>query len=210
MFEAGAISSALERTSVCPIVFDMLPTDLEGPLAQFQVTQFIKADIHKLFNTINSLAGENKLDESTAGIVFEKWWPDLETAIKNILEGHTANPNAKDLRSDRDLIQEILLLLRATEKEKLPSRPPASPYEESPTAQFMSILKHVVDEEGVIPFMYLHSKFRELEAAVHKLNPSHSRTIVLNELSELIERTMLKPKPRQLKDMVDMDDDIPF
>jgi len=210
MFEAGAISSALERTSVCPIVFDMLPTDLQGPLAQFQVTQFIKADIRKLFNTINSLAGENKLEESTAGIVFEKWWPDLEKAIKNILEGHTANPNAKDLRSERDLIQEILLLLRATEKEKLPSRPPASPYEESPTAHFMSILKHVVDEEGVTPFMYLHSKLRELEAAVHKLNPSHSRTIVLHELSELIERTMLKAKPRQLKDVVDMDDDIPF
>jgi hypothetical protein len=133
-------------------------------------------------------------------------------AIKNILEGHTVNPNAKDLRSERDLIQEILLLLRATEKEKLPSRSPVFSYEASTTAHFMSILEHVVDEGGMVSFGDLHPKLRELEAAVHKLNASASRTIVLNERSEMIERTIPTPKPRRkLSDRIaDMDDDIPF
>jgi hypothetical protein len=97
MFEAGAISSTLDNARVCPIIFDLEPTDLQGPLAQFQATRFVKADIRKLFNTINSLAAENKLDDPVAEIVFEKWWPDLESNLKRILAGHTANPNAKKI-----------------------------------------------------------------------------------------------------------------
>src|SRR5437867_769615 len=147
MFEAGAISSTLDNARVCPIIFDLEPTDLQGPLAQFQATRFVKPDIRKLFNTINSLAGEHKLDDPIAETVFEKWWPDLESTLKKILDGHTANPNLKKIRSDRDLIEEILLLLRATEKEKTPSQPRlVPPNEGTPTAHFMTILKHVVDE----------------------------------------------------------------
>jgi len=203
MFEAGAISSTIDNARVCPIIFDLEPTDLQGPLAQFQVTKFVKADIRKLFNTINSLAGELKLDDPVAEIVFEKWWPDLESNLKKILDGHTANPNAEKIRTDRDLIEEILLLLRASDKVKAPARP-AVPYEATATAHFMSILKHVVDEMGWITFDYLHPKLREVEAVVHRLAESPTRTIVLNELSDLIERT--KPIPKAKRD----DDDIPF
>jgi hypothetical protein len=111
------------------------------------------------------------------------------------------------------LIEEILLLLRASgasEKEKVPSRP-SVPYEATATSHFMSILKHVVDEMGWVTFDYLHPKLREIEAAVHKLNESTSRTTVLNEFSELIERTKSESKttPRR-KPNKDIDDDIPF
>jgi hypothetical protein len=122
MFEAGAISSTLDNARVCPLIFDIEPTDLQGPLAQFQATRFAKADIRKLFNTVNSLAGENKLEDGVAETVFEKWWPDLEGEIRKILEGHlSANKHAQAIRSDRELIEEILLLLRASEKDKASS-----------------------------------------------------------------------------------------
>lgn len=100
MFEAGAISSTLENARVCPIIFDLDPTDLQGPLAQFQVTRFQKDDIRRLFYTINSLAGEQRLDDTVAAAVFEKWWPDLETALKRIVDGHVATPRKFDRIED--------------------------------------------------------------------------------------------------------------
>src|SRR5262249_10422327 len=66
MFEAGAISSTIDKAKVCPLIFNLEPTDLQGPLAQFQVTKFSKDDFRKLFMTINAAAGENKLADSVA------------------------------------------------------------------------------------------------------------------------------------------------
>ena len=45
MFEAGAISSSVEKSRVCAILFGIGPTDLKGPLAAFQATKFSKGDI---------------------------------------------------------------------------------------------------------------------------------------------------------------------
>jgi hypothetical protein len=50
MFEAGAISTTIDdRARICPIVFGIEPTDVQGPLAQFQGTRFTKSDIRQLF-----------------------------------------------------------------------------------------------------------------------------------------------------------------
>jgi TIR domain len=220
MFEAGAISSTLENNRVCPIIFDIEPTDLQGPLAQFQATRFGKADIRKLFNTINSLAGENKLEDAVAEPVFEKWWPDLESSIKKILEGHTARKDARKIRSDRELIEEILLLLRASEKEKVPTAP-APPYDRTLTAVFMTVLKEIIEEDkaGFVSREVLHTKLREIEAAAMKLLDTKNRTILLHELGAMIEETKPisprskarpNPPPASPKNQFDPDDDIPF
>ena len=214
MFEAGAISSTVEKARVCPIIFDLEPTDLQGPLAQFQATRFQKDDIRKLFSTINSLGGEQKLDDTVAATVFEKWWPDLEIDLKRIVDGHIAVPKAKEIRSDRELIEEILLLLRSSEKEKSTSSK-QDPFANVLTAQLMAVLRRAAEEKGRLSLDYLHSQLRELEYFFHT-SDSPLRTIVLGELVELIERTRPRPQqspkpettptPRQQPD----DDDIPF
>lgn len=216
MFEAGAISTALDNTRVCPIIFDLEPTDLQGPLAQFQVTKFVKRDIQQLFETINSLAAENKLDDAVAKGVFEKWWPDLENAFNQILKGHTASPTAGLIRPDRELIEEILLLLRS-EKERQPPRAPA-PYEGSPTDFFMQIVKLVVDEDGMLHLDQLHQKLLQLRQSVfERSSPTPGRANLLEQLEELIGRT--KPtRPRRQRSFMknqsptakDDDDDVPF
>jgi TIR domain len=150
MFEAGAISSALDRSKVCPIIFDLAPTDVQGPLAQFQITRFAKADIEKLFNTINSAGGESKLDDATAKNVFEKWWPDLESEFNKILEGHTVTAGAEKLRSDRELIEEMLLLLRSEKNE----RSPGDPINAEILDQFIHILKLLIVESCDMRTLY--------------------------------------------------------
>ncbi|CAM2185812.1 TIR domain-containing protein [Burkholderia orbicola] len=85
LFEAGALSKSLAQSHVCPILFGITNTDLAGPLKQFQTTQFEKSDFHKLISIINSHLSENKLPPKTLDVVFEKWWPDLEVKINEIL-----------------------------------------------------------------------------------------------------------------------------
>jgi len=111
MFEAGAISATIERARICPIVFDIHKTDIQGPLAQFQATAFGEKDFRQLVLTINKAAGEKALLESRADASFKKWWPDLEEEVNKILE-RTVSGEPEVIRSERDLMEETLLLVR--------------------------------------------------------------------------------------------------
>jgi hypothetical protein len=221
MFEAGAISSTLEKARVCPMIFDMEPTDVQGPLSQFQATRFGKVDMRKLFGTINSLAAENKLDDAVADTVFEKWWPDLESSINKVLEGNIEKKDATRIRSDRDLIEEILLLMRASDKGNIPTAVSPTPYERTITAALVKALKEIVevDRNGFLSTEDLHIRLREVEAAALKMADSKNRTILLGELDTLIEQTRPPPplppkRPKRAlppgQDKSDLDDDIPF
>lgn len=158
MFEAGAISCTIDRARVCPLIFDLEETDLQGPLAQFQATKFIKSDIRKLFFNINSAAGEHKLSDAVADGVFEKWWPDLEAQIVQILEGHKLIKAKKDIRSERDLIEELLLLTRKISTEIEPKAPPTTKrlllgnapvrYEATVYQKIMELMKQFFDLGG--------------------------------------------------------------
>ena len=123
LFEAGALSKSLDKSHVCPVLFGINNTDLAGPLKQFQTTEFEKKDIHRLLGVINNGIGAQKLSSKTLDTVFEKWWPDLETKIDQIL-GESGEPN-EPIRSDRELLEEILQLsrrmtLRSATRKRLP------------------------------------------------------------------------------------------
>ena len=53
LFEAGAMSRALQTSNVCPLLFGLEPNDVAGPLAQFQSSTFSKDEVRKLIQTIN-------------------------------------------------------------------------------------------------------------------------------------------------------------
>lgn len=128
LFEAGALSKSLDKSHVCPIIFGITNTDLAGPLKQFQTTSFDKADVHKLIGVVNSRLGDRKLPMKTLDTVFEKWWPDLEKRVSEIL-ANTIEPTTP-VRSDRELIEEILLLNRAAARRTAgPSVSPKAIYE---------------------------------------------------------------------------------
>ena len=111
LFEAGALSKSLEKSHVCPVIFGISNTDLSGPLKQFQTTEFEKSEFHKLIVVINNKLGENKLPSKTLDTVFDKWWPDLQVKVDGISRS-VAEPS-EPVRSERDLIEEILILTRA-------------------------------------------------------------------------------------------------
>ena len=111
MFEAGALAKSLEASLVVPILLDVEPSALVGPLAQFQAARLDFNDMKQVIQTINSQLGAAALPDSILSSVFEKWWPDLEakTAAIRATRSTAATP---PLRSDHELLEEVLSHVR--------------------------------------------------------------------------------------------------
>lgn len=107
MFEAGALSKSLDKSRVCPILFGLEPTDLKGPLAQFQASKFQKNEVRRVVRTINSELKESALANDVLDSVFDMWWPSLEKDVQRELEKRV-KPEDETVRSERDLLEEIL------------------------------------------------------------------------------------------------------
>lgn len=112
VFEAGAISKHLGSTKVCTIFFDLAPTDITGPLTQFQGAVFEKEEIFKVVNTVNEGVEENRLKPAVLKNVFEKWWPDLKSKTEGILAEPRSPEAARQLRTDREILSEVLAITR--------------------------------------------------------------------------------------------------
>ena len=113
LFEAGALSKTLEKTYVCPYLFQVEPTDVKGPLVQFQHTKAIKDDTRKLLHTINKALEDEALDDTKLNKSFEIWWPELDKHLQNITDVQTK----REERSDREILEEILELVRESTRE---------------------------------------------------------------------------------------------
>jgi len=118
LFEAGALSKTKEA-HVCTFLLGLNPSDVQQPLGQFQHTAFEKSDIRRLVSTINNLiknCGEKPLHEKMLDDVFEVYWPSLNDALAKIAKTET-HTEKKD-RPERELLEEILELLRTQERRR--------------------------------------------------------------------------------------------
>jgi hypothetical protein len=109
-FEAGALSKTLDKTFVCPYLFGLKPSDLRGPLVQFQACLSQKEDTRRLIGTLNAALEKEGLSDRQLDKTFEVWWPELEKQLDKL--GSTkAAPKAR--RSEREILEEILALVRS-------------------------------------------------------------------------------------------------
>src|ERR1035437_2765095 len=120
LFEAGALSKTIENTYVCPLLIGLEPADVKPPLAQFQATRATKNDVLKLLRTLNSALGDAALPITHIEEAFEVWWPKLEAKLTLLPSDGTAiGPQ----RSERDLLEEVLALVRNQSRPAAPSQP---------------------------------------------------------------------------------------
>lgn len=108
-FEAGALSKAVETSRVCTYVFQMKPSDLKGPLTQFQATETSEEDTWKLVTTLNKALGEQSLPDNKLRISFDRCWGELRSKLAQVSTDLSTN-EAK--RSPEDLLDEVLSLAR--------------------------------------------------------------------------------------------------
>lgn len=162
MFEAGALSKSMDKARVCPMLFGVEPTDLAGPLVQFQAAPFSKDEVHKAIKTINSQLGESALQPSVVDSVFEKWWPDLDEKVQKAL-AKDRKKSGSELRSDRELLEEVLKISRTLYvRDKEHPRSRADRY--APSIRVMTEL--VAQEVDIISEILKRSHDAELLALV--------------------------------------------
>jgi hypothetical protein len=110
IFEAGALSKTLVDTHVCPLLFELDSSDIQGPLTQFHHTKAEKEDVRKLVQTINEAQGDKAIPVKQVDTAFERGWPELDQLLKKVPDVQTKQ---KIKRTERDMIEEILELIRA-------------------------------------------------------------------------------------------------
>jgi hypothetical protein len=113
VFEAGALSKSLSRAKVVPVLFGMEPTELRGPLVQFQAARFEKSEMKRVIRMINAELGDDALPSDVLDGSFDVWWPHLANDVTARLR-RSYEPVTR--RSDRDLLEEVLSLTRMTAK----------------------------------------------------------------------------------------------
>ena len=137
LFEAGALSKNFGKSNVCTILFNLDSADLTGPLTSFQATKFDKTDFKKLLTTVNNTGAESKLESAVLNDVFEMWWPKLETKVNDILKNHKPD-SENNLRSERDILEEVLDLTRLNSKR-------SSRRGEVPRESILMIIENIQD-----------------------------------------------------------------
>jgi len=108
LYEAGAIAKAAKIARVIPYRVGLSAIDVQYPIAQFQGVDANKAGTLKLLESINEACGLS-IPQERVGRIFERWWPDLEAQLHRL---PAPERPAVPKRSDRELLEEILELLR--------------------------------------------------------------------------------------------------
>jgi hypothetical protein len=111
LFEAGALAKGLTHGRVCTLLVDLLPTDVEDPLAQFNHTIPEKESMWGLIRTLNNALQPNALDDRVLQSVFETYWPQFESGFARILAETPTQPVVK--RSEDSILAEVLASSRA-------------------------------------------------------------------------------------------------
>ena len=108
-FEAGSLSKMIDRSRLVPILFKLEQSDVQGPLAQFQMVNFGQDQIYGVLQSINNAAEELKLDESRLKTAFRVFWPELEKSISEI---EFTPDKERHLSPTETKLEEILILTR--------------------------------------------------------------------------------------------------
>ena len=117
-FEAGALSKTIEKSFVCPFLFDIKRSEVDGPILQFQSTIFDREDIKKLVKTLNTACGEDALTEQRLEKAFDVWYPTLEEEL-NKVKGVKDEPKEEkppEHHKGSEILEEILELSRINQK----------------------------------------------------------------------------------------------
>ncbi len=116
LFESGALAKGLSTSRVCTFLINLKPSDLEGPLSQFNHTVPDADGMKSLLITINKELGESALEDKTLEQVFQAYWPSFEEKFNKLKDSESPESANKPSRSNDDILEEILYTTRKMDK----------------------------------------------------------------------------------------------
>ncbi len=179
LFEAGALTKQFDGKA-CSLLLDGLsPTDVSGPLSQFQNRIFVKEEVYKLICDLNKQL-EPSMTETQLKLIFDKWYPD----ILNDYESATKNRNdptpSSTQRDDRDLLEEILTRVRGIDSDH-------SVNDKQPDSYLSHVIEHISD--GAKNVLIKALEFRQSKDSDGRNNLAIEFP---DEVSELVNNHLLK------------------
>lgn len=121
-YEAGALS---RQGAVCVYALDLAPSDISGPLAQYQVARADWDGTYRLVRALNEARNGPHLPDARLKRAFDLWWPQLESHLNQI---PTPSTYPLSERSQDEKIDDILELLRGLVRSSATAPPtPAAP-----------------------------------------------------------------------------------
>jgi hypothetical protein len=126
MFEAGALSKNVGRAKVVPILLDLEPADVQGPLMQFQCARFDAPEMKRILRMLNSELKDSSLTSDVLEAAFAMWWPKLEKEAAMIV---ATNDRERKIirRTERELLEEVLSLTKSLSRRQSEKRGSAQP-----------------------------------------------------------------------------------
>lgn len=125
-FEAGALSKTLIDNYVSPFLIGLKPSDVKGPIVQFQSTLYSKEDVKKLLHSINNANSENSIEKERLNSYFDVWWPKLKEKLDSIEKeisstksqtpSKTSKVKTKEVNKSEEVLEEILSLVRSQQR----------------------------------------------------------------------------------------------
>lgn len=116
LFESGALSRQMRDSTsrVAPLLIGFREkSELLYPLARFQATEPTRDDMLKLLLSLNAECKKPR-DPGPLGDALDVFWPMFERDYLAIRDSGKSQPHER--RSERDLLQEILAVVRSLEK----------------------------------------------------------------------------------------------
>ncbi|QQX15242.1 toll/interleukin-1 receptor domain-containing protein [Bacillus altitudinis] len=219
-FEAGALSKSLENSHVWTLLIDMKNSDLnEGPLRQFQTTLFTKKEVHDLVKVINSANEENPLPDHVVDTSFEKWWPDLENNINQLIikykgeaDQSTKPKEPQDTSNSNEILEEILGSVRNQERllrdpeQLLPAEYMRYVLKKHKPAISIHAIKDLRNSEEELRYLLgeINSKKAEDEFLISLSNEIAGITSKLEMITAHLEREVVMGRPLYKKRVRDL------
>jgi hypothetical protein len=129
-FEAGALSKVFKDARVAPLLFDLSPSDIRGPLVSFQCATYRKDEVRKLLASMNT-ACPKPLATDRLEKTFEALWSEFDANVTEILErnrklwgSRSAVARKPDLGRVEATVEEILAIVRENRQETTATKVP--------------------------------------------------------------------------------------
>ena len=118
-FEAGALAKSVPNSRVCPLLLDLHPADIPaGPLTRFQAKRADREGVRDVLSAINRAMEAGRLADQQLERVFDRWWPDLEGAIKVIPPSNQSPAGPTEGQMLSEILEHVRSLTRrASEHE---------------------------------------------------------------------------------------------
>jgi hypothetical protein len=113
-FEAGALWKADEARRACPLLLEIRPAEMSGPLSQLQCKQLNEQGFLELMKEVNQHGCSTKINEEVLRKTFKRVWPDIEADVSKI-EKPSVLP--KTPRDEKEMIEEILTIVRSLQRD---------------------------------------------------------------------------------------------